>query len=482
MVYDCILKNGQVIDPESGTNVVADVAISEGKIAMVGRIEDLSTASEVVDVSGHVVAPGLIDLHLHAYGALGVLDPDTLGVLSGVTTMVDAGSCGAYNYTEMETLLDDSCKTDWFTFLHMFPLGVTGGTGEHQFVKSLAGIPLARMLDWVGKEGRVRGLKIGAFGAIGIEPVKLAKAVARVLGIPLYVHIGDFLVRPPQITTPEVLNLLDAGDMVTHVYTGVYGGPFTEGGLAVKELIAAQDRGVVLDVGFGGFNCNFDMARMGFEQGIFADVISSDLQNRNVTGPAKSLCHVMSAFLNLGMPLVDVIERVTVKPAKAICGEWWRGRIVLGGQADISLLKVEEGEYRFRDCDGQEISGTKRLVPIKVWKAGKRIDCRPDLVEEFENWMVEKNEDVPNRIQLDPGDKDFFHLLNKRLQRIPWQLEKIHEILHWSVEESEIELRRAIRLVQALCLKQPFPQSMAILLKDLGRERTKKYIEFLSAA
>jgi dihydroorotase len=482
MVYDCVLKNGRIIDPDSGTDTVGDVALSDGKVAAIGRIEDGSNAREVVDVSGQVVAPGLIDIHLHAYGALSVLDPDTIGVLSGVTTMVDAGSCGAYNYPEMQTLLDDACKTDWFTFLHIFPLGVTGGTGEHQFVRSLAGIPLAQMLEWVGQEGRVRGLKIGAFGAIGVEPVKLAKAVARVLHIPLYVHIGDFLVRPPQITTPDVLNLLDAGDMITHVYTGVYGGPFTEGGLAVKELVAAQDRGAILDVGFGGFNCNFDMVRMGFEQGIFADVISSDLQNRNVTGPAKSLCHVMSMFLNLGMPLVDVIERVTVKAAKAICGESWRGRLVVGGQADITLLKVEEGEYRFRDCDGQEMCGNRRFVPIKVWKAGTRIDCRPELVEDFENWLVEKNEDAPCRIKLDSGDEDFLKLLKKRLQRIPWRLEKIHDTVHGSIEESEIELRRAIRLVQALCLKKPFPQSMAVLLKDLGRERSEKYIDILSAA
>jgi hypothetical protein len=73
-------------------------------------------------------------------------------------------------------------------------------------------------------------------------------------------------------------------------------------------------------------------------------------------------------------------------------------------------------------------------------------------------------------------------LLKRRLQRVPWRLERIHETLHWSIEESEIELRRAIRLVQALCLKKPFPQSMAVLLKDLGRERSEKYIDILSAA
>src|ERR1041384_2029787 len=191
-----------------------------------------------------IVSPGLIDTHLHAYGALSCLKPDTLGVLSGVTAMVDAGSCGAYNYPEMQVLLDDACETDWFAFLHVQPLGVTGGTGEHyKFVRSMSGIPLAQMSEWVGPDGRVRGLKIPAFGPIGVEPVQLAKSVARILGIPLYIHNGAFMVPPQLITPPAVLNLLEQGDMATHVYTGVYGGPYTEGGLAAKELKAARDRG-----------------------------------------------------------------------------------------------------------------------------------------------------------------------------------------------------------------------------------------------
>jgi dihydroorotase len=483
MAYDYLLKNGRLIDPASRTDIVTDVALSDGKIAHIGNIDDPSSASEVVDVAGLIVAPGLIDIHLHAYGALGVLNPDTLGVLSGVTTMVDAGSCGAYNYPEMQTLLDDACATDWFTFLLMQPLGVSGGTGEyHKYIRSIDGIPLGRMLDWVGDEGRVKGLKIGAFGSIGLEPVQLAKAVARILHIPLYVHIGDFLIRPTRITTPDVLNLLDAGDMVTHVYTGVFGGPFTEGGLAVKELQEAQARGVILDVGFGSFNYNHAMARMGLERGIFPDAISSDLQNRNVTGPAKSLCHVMSIFLTLGMSLPDVIERVTIRPAIALGAELWRGRIMVGGQADITLLNLEQGEYRFRDCDGHEIAGHQRFVPVKVWKAGKQIDCRPEAVEEFENWMVEKNEECPVRFQLDAIDKEFLRLLDNRLRKISWGLEKIHEAVHLAVEDSAIELRRAISLIQGVCLKKPFPQSMATLLKDLGQERTGKYIDFLSAA
>ena len=176
MAYDCVLKNGRLVDPGSGTDAITDIAISQGKIANVGKIDDLSAAGEVVDASGLIVAPGLIDIHLHAYGTLGVLDPDTLGVLSGVTTMVDAGSCGAYNYPEMRVLLDGACKTDWFAFLLLQPLGVSGGTGEyHKYVRAIDGIPLGRMLDWVGDQGRVRGFKVGAFGTIGLEPVQLAR-------------------------------------------------------------------------------------------------------------------------------------------------------------------------------------------------------------------------------------------------------------------------------------------------------------------
>ncbi|HEY1373994.1 MAG TPA: amidohydrolase family protein [Candidatus Binatia bacterium] len=483
MFYDWLLKNGRLIDPASGTDRIADVAIVDDEIVHIGRVDDASTAREVADLSGCIVSPGLIDTHLHAYGALSCLKPDTLGVLSGVTAMVDAGSCGAYNYPEMQVLLDDACETDWFAFLHLQPLGVTGGTGEHyKFVRSMSGIPLAQMSEWVGPDGRVRGLKIPAFGPIGVEPVQLAKAVARMLGIPLYIHIGDFMVRPQLITTPAVLNLLEQGDMATHVYTGVYGGPYTEGGLAAKELKAARERGVILDVGFGSFNFNFTMARIGFEQGIFPDTISSDLQNRNVTGPAKSLCHVMSLFLAMGMSLSEVLACVTSNAAKAIYAEPWRGRITLGGRADITVLKLEEGDFRFRDCDGQEISGTQRLIPLKVWKAGKKIDCRPEAVEELENWMVEKNEDGPLRVELDSIDREFLRLLEKQVRKIPWKLQNIHETLEQSMADSEIPLRRAIALVQAICLTKPFPMCTATLLRDLGQDRTGKYIESMLSA
>lgn len=483
MSYDLILKDGRVLDPATGTDRVCDIGIRDGKIAALGEEIDAEGSAKRENLSGLIVTPGLIDIHVHAFGSLGFLHPDTLGILSGVTAMVDAGGAGPYNYPELEALLDERCQTDWFAFLHLPPLGVTGANEKHhRYVRSLKSIPLARMLDWAEDGSHIRGLKIGAFGDMGIEPIQLAKAIARVLKIPLYIHIGDFLKKPQKITTPDVLRLLDSGDMVTHVYTSVFGGPFTEGGLAAAELKDAQERGVILDVGFGSFNFSFAMAREGFDRGILPDTISSDLQNINVMKPAKSLCHIMSIFLNLGMNMMEVVERVTVRAAKAIAGEWWRGRIAVGGRADLTVLRVEGGSFKFQDTDRDEITGDRRLVPVKVCKAGKLLDCRPEAAQERENWLVERNDGVWAKPALEAKDREFLRQLSGRLRTVSWEAEEVHECAYRVLGDVAIDLRRALALVQMVCLKRPFPQSIAIMLADLGREKACGYIDQLLAA
>lgn len=77
--HDLILAGGHIVDPASGTNMISDVAIHDGAISEIGR--DLPDASgrEIIDVSGQLVLPGLIDTHAHVYehviGRFG-LNPD----------------------------------------------------------------------------------------------------------------------------------------------------------------------------------------------------------------------------------------------------------------------------------------------------------------------------------------------------------------------------------------------------------------------
>jgi len=64
-VTSILITGGRVIDPSRGTDGVADVLIEGGKIAAVGRGIEAGTGVEVIQAAGKVVAPGLIDLHVH---------------------------------------------------------------------------------------------------------------------------------------------------------------------------------------------------------------------------------------------------------------------------------------------------------------------------------------------------------------------------------------------------------------------------------
>src|SRR5437660_7195888 len=90
--FDLVLRGGRVICPASGVDGIRDIAIRNGKIAAVAPDILPTSAKEVVDVSGKLVLPGLIDTHAHVYqyvsGRFG-MNPEMVGVQSGVTTVVD---------------------------------------------------------------------------------------------------------------------------------------------------------------------------------------------------------------------------------------------------------------------------------------------------------------------------------------------------------------------------------------------------------
>jgi N-acyl-D-aspartate/D-glutamate deacylase len=91
MSYDLIIKNGTVIDGTGAFRRRADVAVQDGKVAEIGRINDL--AAETIDASDLIVAPGFVDPHTH-YDAQICWDPlVTCSSWHGVTTVV-MGNCG----------------------------------------------------------------------------------------------------------------------------------------------------------------------------------------------------------------------------------------------------------------------------------------------------------------------------------------------------------------------------------------------------
>lgn len=81
--YDIILRNGRVMDPETGLDRVCDVAISAHKIARIGHFE--GSAAREIDATGLIVAPGFLDLHAHGQSVAA----DRMQAFDGVTTTLE---------------------------------------------------------------------------------------------------------------------------------------------------------------------------------------------------------------------------------------------------------------------------------------------------------------------------------------------------------------------------------------------------------
>ena len=97
MRFDLLIRGGEVVDPGGGHEGRLDVAIERDRIAAVDREIPAESAFRVIDATGQIVTPGLVDLHTHVFHKLTYwgIDPDPVASRSGVTTWNDAGSVGA---------------------------------------------------------------------------------------------------------------------------------------------------------------------------------------------------------------------------------------------------------------------------------------------------------------------------------------------------------------------------------------------------
>ena len=89
--FDLLIRGGRVADGSGNPAIFADVAVTGGRIAAIGRVS--GPAKRVVEVAGHVVAPGFVDTHTHAEGIED--NPRAENFLRmGVTALV-LGNCGS---------------------------------------------------------------------------------------------------------------------------------------------------------------------------------------------------------------------------------------------------------------------------------------------------------------------------------------------------------------------------------------------------
>ena len=184
--FDILIKGGRLIDAKNAIDKVMDVAVSEGKVALVAENISANRAKTVIDAKGLLVAPGLIDIHSHNFfgtepnaylsNSFTALPPDGFSFRSGVTTLVDVGGAGWRNFRIFKEQTIDRTKTRVLSFLNIVGSGMKGGAIEQniddmnskltamvakQFPEHIVGVKLAHYsgFDWTPTERAVEAGK-----------------------------------------------------------------------------------------------------------------------------------------------------------------------------------------------------------------------------------------------------------------------------------------------------------------------------------
>jgi len=387
MAYDLILRGGRVVDPSQQLDAVTDVAFASGKVARLGPKLEAGPATDVRDVSGAMVVPGLIDLHTHVYWggtSLGI-DAEEFCRTSAVTTAIDTGSAGPGNFAGFRKHVIERSQVRILAFLHISYAGIFAfaervSVGESEELRLMAPIDAVEVAD--ANRDVIVGIKVRvglhASGTSGIVPLEMALEVANELGLPLMAHID----HPPP-SYEEVIARLRPGDILTHAFRPFPNAPVGPQGSVKREVLEARARGVRFDIGHGRGSFAFKTARALLAGGFLPDTISSDVHALCINGPAFDLLTTMSKFLCLGMPLADVVAASTVNAAMALRRPEL-GSLKPGSAGDAAVLAIREGRFDYVDVVGEHMTGDRRIAPEGVVLAGRWWHPQPAGVRQSE--------------------------------------------------------------------------------------------------
>lgn len=360
-----LLRGGTVIDPSQGIHGVLDIAVDDNRISVIGTGLTLPKGAREIDITGHYVCPGLIDLHGHWYsGSAFGIDPN-LCLAHGVTTVVDAGTTGFVNFDDFRNHQIRSAKIDVLAFINIAATGIpTTLTGELEDLRvarpqETADILLANRNTTIGVKVRTGTM----CGNHSMPVFEMALEAAKIASTPLMVHVGA------GTPTVAVLKRLRAGDILTHCFQTRGENILAADGLK-SEVEWARKNGVLFDVGHGCGSFSWKVARKAFEYQFFPDTISTDLHRFSIDRWAMDMPTTMTKFLHLGMSLDDIILKSACHPAKVLGRDNDIGTLKTGTTADLFIFSLESGEFPLEDSHLTTEIASRRIKPSFVLKAG----------------------------------------------------------------------------------------------------------------
>ena len=378
--FDLVIKGGEVLDPGQKLRGKRDVGIRYGVVEAVDAEIPAARANRVLDATGKLVVPGLIDLHAHVYpygSAIGI-PADELVPLQASTTFVSAGDAGANNFAAFRRYVVGATHARLYAFIHIANIGLAGFPVPELFNIDYAMVEAAAQA-LAENSDMVLGIKVrmseNVINQHGLEPLRRAITACERAGTngKVMCHIGG--VQSNELMA-QILDTLRPGDILTHCYSGAPNNTqqFTnivQGGKLLPAALAAKKRGVVFDIGHGGGSFDYTVAEAAIAQGAPPDTISSDIHVFSGNTPGLPfLLWVMSKFLNMGFTLEQVIAMATTAPARAIGRNPKLGSLQNGAPGDVSIIELVEGPVQFVDTRNNVRGGKAHLRPVQTVVGG----------------------------------------------------------------------------------------------------------------
>ena len=368
--YDILIKGGHVVDPKNNFDAVADVAVSGGKIARIAANIPRESARQTIDATDLYVTPGLIDIHAHMWNRPGAgppgrnlsVHPDEYSFRTGVTTMVEPGTAGWQDFPDVRARLVNGSRTRVLVMINILRSGM--GTGKENDPAEMDAEGAAR----IAKANRdvIVGFKTAHYEPADWHAVDNVVKAGNLANLPVMVDFGR--VSGDKNIQKLLLEKLRPGDIYTHCYSGLRGELVD--GKVNPAIAAARKRGVFFDLGHGAGSFFWNIAIPLAQQGFWPDSISTDMHHGSINAGMKDMLNVLSKMLLLGIPFQDLIRMTTSNPAAEIRRPRL-GNLDIGADADIAVLKLEQGQFGFIDSAGARNDGTRRVVCELTLRAGR---------------------------------------------------------------------------------------------------------------
>ena len=363
---DLVIRGGTVIDPASGIQARADIGLRAGRIAAIEPEISVLRAARVIEASGKLVTPGLIDLHAPVYAQTigGVLAQDPAGQ-TAVTTCVSAGEASVYDLAGFRRHAARYARCRVYAFVH---LAATGSRRDPAATAPAAGEADVAALGRVVAQNRDLVIGVTVHPAVATEAGDDIGALERAIAVVEAAQTRGRImcnIAGMRQDAGALLERLRPGDILTHAYSPARH-DLMAGGKLNAAALAARKRGVIIDVGHGVAHFDAAIARAAIAQGLAPDVISSGLATTQAASQAApQLTTVMSKFLNLGFSVEQVVAMTTVNPARLIGREAKLGTLDLGAPGEISILELAEAPIEFTDAGGARWMGTRSFKAVR---------------------------------------------------------------------------------------------------------------------